>query len=210
MAAVKYIANLSLRPTYAHIKVARRGGQTVERKAPYMRHLTRHAATACGLVALCAALPCAARAADKAAVFPVELFEPGASYGARARPADTRKLALVTDELRKALRDQAGLEIVDTAPKADVVAKEGPLYKCNGCASDIGKSLGADLVVTGYVEKGSGQIFNLNVAIAEAATGKAVRGGQVTIRTDTDDTWAHAMRWVVKNRLLAEPLPGKS
>jgi hypothetical protein len=32
----------------------------------------------------------------------------------------------------------------------------------------------------------------------------------VTIRADTDDTWAHAMRWVVKNRLLAEPLPGKS
>ncbi|MBE7246707.1 MAG: DUF2380 domain-containing protein, partial [Actinomycetospora chiangmaiensis] len=74
----------------------------------------------------------------------------------------------------------------------------------------IGKSLGADLVVTGYVEKGSGQIFNLNVSIAEAETGKVVRGGQVTIRADTDDTWAHAMRWVVKNRLLAEPLPGKS
>ncbi|MEG9529087.1 MAG: DUF3280 domain-containing protein, partial [Hyphomicrobiales bacterium] len=110
----------------------------------------------------------------------------------------------------KALHDQAGLEMVDTAPKADTVAKEGPLYKCNGCAADIGKSLGADLVVTGYVEKGSGQIFNLNVTIAEAETGKVVRGGQVTIRADTDDTWAHAMRWVVKNRLLAEPLPGKS
>ncbi|MBE7203524.1 MAG: DUF3280 domain-containing protein, partial [Parafilimonas terrae] len=136
-----------------------------------MRHLTLQAAAACGLVALGAALPGVAQAAEKAAVFPVELFDPGASYGARARPADTRKLGLVTDELRKALHDQAGLEILDTAPKADVVAKEGPLYKCNGCATDIGKSLGADLVVTGYVEKGSGQIFNLNVSIAEAETG---------------------------------------
>lgn len=165
---------------------------------------------ACGFMTFGGILPGAARAAEKAAVFPVELFEPGASYGARARPADTRKLTLVTDELRRALHDQAGLDIVDTAPKADIVAKEGPLYKCNGCAADIGKSLGADFVVTGYVEKGSGQIFNLNVTIADADSGKVVRGGQVTIRADTDDTWAHAMRWVVKNRLLAEPLPGKS
>ena len=175
-----------------------------------MRPPSLRAASACALVILGIAGPGAALAAEKAAVFPVELFDPGASYGARARPADTKKLTLVTDELRKALHDQAGLEIVDTAPKAEIVAKEGPLYKCNGCAADIGKSLGADLVATGYVEKGSGQIFNLNVTIAEAASGKVVRGGQVTIRADTDDTWAHAMRWVVKNRLLAEPLPGKS
>jgi hypothetical protein len=175
-----------------------------------MHHRRLRAAAACSLVALGAALPGTAASAEKAAVFPVELFEPGAAYGARTRPVDARKLTLVTDELRSALRDKAGLDIVDTAPKADVVAKEGPLYKCDGCAADIAKSLGADLVVTGYVEKGSGQIFNLNVAIAEAGTGKVVRGGQVTIRADTDDTWAHAMRWVVKNRLLAEPLPGKS
>jgi hypothetical protein len=175
-----------------------------------MHHLTCRAAAAWGLVASATLASGPAWAAEKAAVFPVELFDPGASYGARTRPVDTKKLALVTDELRNALRDKAGLELVDTAPKADTVAKEGPLYKCNGCAADIAKSLGADLVVTGYVEKGSGQIFNLNVTIAEAETGKVVRGGQVTIRADTDDTWAHAMRWVVKNRLLAEPLPGKS
>jgi len=183
-----------------------------------MRHTSLRAALACSVVALWAALPGAASAGEKAAVFPVELFDPGASYGTRTRPVDARKLTLVTDEPRNALRDthflalrdKAGLEIVDTAPKADVVAKEGPLFKCNGCAADIAKSLGADLVVTGYVEKGSGQIFNLSVSIAEADTGKVVRGGQVTIRADTDDTWAHAMRWVVKNRLLAEPLPGKS
>jgi len=175
-----------------------------------MRHLSLKAAMACSLLASGIVVSASASAAEKAAVFPVELFDPGSTYGARARPGDTKKLALVTDELRKALHDQAGLEIVDTAPKADTVAKEGPLFKCNGCAADIGKSLGADLVVTGYVEKGSGQIFNLNVTIAEAETGKVVRGGLVTIRADTDDTWAHAMRWLVKNRLLAEPLPGKS
>ncbi len=31
----------------------------------------------------------------------------------------------------------------------------------------------------------------------------------MTIRADDDNTWAHGMRWLVKNRLLAEPLPAK-
>lgn len=161
--------------------------------------------------AIAVAMPDAARAEPaKAAVFPVELLDPGVVGGRRARPDETRKLALVTDELKAALAKQGGLEAVDTAPQAAEIAKQAPLYKCADCAGPIARTLGADLAVTGYVEKGSNQIFNLYVRILDAASGKPVRAGQVVIRADTDDTWAHAMRWVVKNRLLAEPLPGKS
>lgn len=172
-----------------------------------MRRSWAFAALVCGALT---AAPGLAAAAEKAAVFPIELHDPGAAYGSRTRPVDAKKLTLVTDELKASLKNQAGLEIVDTAPAAKEVEQQGPLYKCNGCANDIAKGLGADLVVTGYAERGANQIFNLNVTIAEAATGKLVRGGQVTIRADDDNTWAHAMRWVVKNRLLAEPLPNKS
>lgn len=168
-------------------------------------------ASLAGSIALSAlGVPAALAGPDRAAIFPVELFDPGVVGGRKARPDEARKLALVTDTLRAALRDQAGIEPVDTAPQAGEVDRQGPLYKCDGCAAPIARTLGADLAVTGYVEKGSGQIFNLNVVIADAATGKVVRGGQVVIRADTDDTWTHAMRWIVKNRLLAEPLPGKS
>jgi hypothetical protein len=159
------------------------------------------------LAALTALAATGAQAAQKAAVFTVEMHDPAASYGARLRPLDAKKLTLVTDELKTSLRDKGGLDVIDTAPAAAEVEKQGPLYKCNGCAGDIAKGLGADLVVTGYAERGANQIFNLNVVIAEAATGKVVRGGQVTVRADDDNTWAHAMRWLVKNRLLAEPLP---
>lgn len=166
----------------------------------------------CLALALAAACHPGAALADpeKAAIFPIELFDPGVVGGRKARPDEARKLALVTEELRSALKDRAGLEPVDTAPQAREVDRQGPLYRCDGCAAPIAKALGADLAVTGYVEKGSGQIFNLNVVISAAGTGKVVRAGQVVIRADTDDTWAHAMRWIVKNRLLAEPLPGKS
>lgn len=174
-----------------------------------MPHRTRRVAPVVLLAGL--ALPAQAWAApDKAAVFPIELLDPGVVGGRKARPEEIKKLALVTEELKKSLKERAGLDPVDTEPMAAEVAKQGPLYRCNGCASDIAKSLGADLAISGYVEKGSNQIFNLYVTIADTATGKVVRGGQVVIRADTDDTWAHAMRWIVKNRLLAEPLPGKS
>lgn len=154
-------------------------------------------------------LPGAAWAApDKAAIFAIELNDPGVVGGRKARPEEARRLGLVTEELRKALA--ASVEPVETAPQAAEIAKQAPLFKCDGCAASIAKALGADLAVTGYVDKGSNQIFNLNVAISDAATGKILRAGQVVIRADTDDTWAHAMRWIVKNRLLAEPLPNRS
>ncbi|GJE42457.1 DUF3280 domain-containing protein [Methylobacterium soli] len=163
-----------------------------------------------GLALAAVAAGAASAAPEKAAIFAVELSDPGVVGGRKARPDETRKLALVTEELRKALQANGAIEPVDVAPQAAEIAKQGPLFKCDGCAAGIAKTLGADLAVTGYVEKGSNQIFNLNVTIADAATGKIVRGGQVVIRADTDDTWAHAMRWVVKNRLLAEPLPNRS
>lgn len=171
----------------------------------------RHARIGMLALALLAAAegPALADPAGKAAVFPVELLDPGVVGGRKARPDEQRRLALVTDELRKALQASAGLEPVDTGPQAAEIAKQGPLYKCD-CAPAIAKALGADLAVNGYVEKGSNQIFNLFVTISDAQTGKPVRAGQVVIRADTDDTWAHAMRWVVKNRLLVEPLPKRS
>ncbi|MGU3538352.1 DUF3280 domain-containing protein [Methylobacterium sp. A54F] len=162
------------------------------------------------LAGLLSPLPSGAWAAETAAVFPVEFSDPGVVGGRKPRPDEARRLALVTEELRTSLKASGGLEPVDTGPQASEIAKQAPLFKCEGCAAGIAKTLGADLAVTGYVERGSNQLLNLNVTIADAGTGKVVRGGQVVIRADTDDTWAHAMRWVVKNRLLAEPLPNKS
>ena len=162
------------------------------------------------LAVLCGVLPGAAHAGEKAAVFAAELNDPSLAYGRKPAPAEQRRLGLVTDELRRSLADKAGLETVDLGPQTDEIGKQSPLYKCNGCVPDIAKALGADFAVTTFVEKGAGQIFNLTVTVAEAGTGRIVRNGLVVIRANTDDDWTHAIRWVVKNRLLAEPLPGRS
>lgn len=148
--------------------------------------------------------------ARKAAIFPAEVNDPTLAYGRKPLPADQKRLDLVTDVLRKQLAEKGGIESVDLGPEAEEIRKESPLYKCNGCTAPIAKALGADLAVTTFADKGANQLFSLVVTIAEAESGKVVRQGQVVIRANTDDDWSHAARWIVKNRLLAEPLPGRS
>ena len=160
------------------------------------------------LPALCG--PGLAEGARKAAIFPAEMNDPSLAYGRKNLPADQKRLGLVTDGLKAQLADKAGIESVDLAPQAEEIRKESPLYKCNGCAVPIAKALGAELAVTAFADKGANQLFNLIVTISEAETGKVLRQGQAVIRANTDDDWAHAVRWIVKNRLLAEPLPGRS
>ncbi|MFD6318215.1 DUF3280 domain-containing protein [Methylorubrum thiocyanatum] len=171
---------------------------------------------------LCALLPALAllsvasgaalseEAARKAAIFPAEVNDPTLAYGRKPLPADQKRLDLVTEVLRQQLAEKGGLESVDLSPQAAEIRKESPLYKCNGCTGPIAKALGAELAVTTFADKGANQLFSLVVTIANAESGQVVRQGQVVIRANTDDDWSHAARWIVKNRLLAEPLPGRS
>lgn len=154
--------------------------------------------------------PALAEDGRKAAIFPAEMNDPSLAYGRKPLPADQKRLGLVTDGLKAQLAEKAGIESVDLGPQAEEIRKESPLYKCNGCAVPIAKALGAELAVTAFADKGANQLFSLVVTISEAETGKVVRQGQAVIRANTDDDWSHAVRWIVKNRLLAEPLPGRS
>lgn len=148
--------------------------------------------------------------AGKAAIFPVEMNDPTLPYGRKSPPTDLKRLDLVTTELRQQLVERGGIESVDLSAQDEEIRKQSPLFKCNGCTGDIARAAGAALAVTSVAEKGSTQLYNLSVTIAEVETGKVVRQGQVVIREHTDGGWSHAMRWIVKNRLLAEPLPNRS
>ena len=149
-------------------------------------------------------------AGNKVAVFAAELNDPTLPYGRKSPPADLKRLELITSVLRQALVDKAGLESVDLAPQEAEIRKQEPLFKCNGCQGDIAKAAGAGLAALIVAEKGSTQLYSLSVTIADVASGNVVRRGQVVISANTDDDWRHAMRWIVKNRLLAEPWPNRS
>ncbi len=140
----------------------------------------------------------------KTAVFDLELLNMS-QEGERAD--EQQRLARASAELRTLLEGSDQLQVVDLAPQAETIRAKAPLFKCNGCDEDLAKALGADLVVSGYVQKTSNLILAFVVTVKEAATGKLLRAGQVDIRGNNDEMWLRGIRYAVRNRILAEPLP---
>ena len=156
------------------------------------------------------ATPLMARPA-KTAVLEIEMLDMSQQPGMRTTNAEeARRLELASGELRRLLAESGQIAPIDIAPLAALVRDKGPVFKCNGCIEEIGQAAGAELVVSGYVQKTSNLILSFVLTVTDVATGKVVRGAQVDIRGNTDETWLRGIRWMVKNRLLSEPLPERS
>jgi hypothetical protein len=119
-------------------------------------------------------------------------------------------VALATAELRRLFTESGRLQLIDLAPQAETLRKREPLRNCNGCDEDIARALGADYQVLGLVQKTSNLILSFAITVKDVRSGHVVRAGQVDIRGNTDENWLRGVRWLVKNRLLTEPLPDKS
>jgi hypothetical protein len=142
----------------------------------------------------------------KIAVFDIELIDTSQEADRGIRDDQTHRLKLVSDELRKLLQASQQVQLVDTKIKLKEIQQKAPLHKCNGCAEDLAKDLGADLLVSGIVQKTSNLILNFAVMVTDVHSGKVIRSGQVDIRGNTDETWLRGIHWLVKYRLLREPI----
>jgi hypothetical protein len=156
---------------------------------------------------LTAASAAAAAEPARTAVFDLELIDTSQEAERGVREDQTRRLALASEELRQLLSASPQLKLVDLAPQREAIEKQSPLSKCNGCEEDLGKLVGADIVVTSVIQKTSNLILSFAITMKDVHTGKPIRVGQVDIRGNTDESWLRGVRWLVKNRLLAEPLP---
>lgn len=152
----------------------------------------------------------AARAAPlKAAVFGLEFFDDtleGATNG--KRPDETARLALANGELEKLLVASGEYAPVDLSPLKARIEKESPLFKCNGCETDIARDLGADVAILGVVRKVSNLILSFTLQVREASgEGRVLHAGEVDIRGNTDESWLRAVRFLAKNRILKTARP---
>ena len=142
----------------------------------------------------------------RAAVFGFEFLDTsqeGEAFGRRTDEA--ARVRAASDELLRLLAE-GGVAPVDLAPAKARIDKAGPLTKCKGCDADIARELGADLAVTGLIQKVSNLILNFNVYVREARTGELLRTGSVDIRGNTDESWRRGVGYLVRNRLLDPPL----
>jgi Protein of unknown function (DUF2380) len=146
-----------------------------------------------------------AQAADppKLAVFDFEMIDNSLEAEMHVkRPDEQARLVKVVDQLRKELGESGRFQMLDIAP-VNAAAHQSNLQACGGCDVKLAQQLGADLEITGVVQKVSNLILNINVYLRDVQTGKLLFGGSVDMRGNTDESWSRAMHYLVRERLLA-------
>lgn len=167
------------------------------------------------MIALCASIasagiPAAAHAAQKTVVLPFDLvlqkkeedFYIGAS---KPSPAEQERLKTINAELARILASDGVHELIDTAPIAKDIEAAAPFVECNGCEVDIAKKLNGEVLYTGLVDKASDTLLNMRIMEIDVASGQLKRAGNVVIQGNTDDAWLRGVRWLMKNKLPAQP-----
>jgi riboflavin synthase len=154
-------------------------------------------------------LPASASAGQKVAVFPFDMIlqksEEDFFIGAQGpTPEELRRLELARDELIKLLSADSRFQPVDLSGLKDEIKAAAPLSECNGCEIDLAGKVAADVAMTSVIDKISETHLSLNVAVIDVAKSKLVRNASVLIQGNTDEAWLHGVKWIVKNRLLAE------
>lgn len=165
-----------------------------------MKSSTFLAATALFLL-----LPAAASAAAvKTAMFGFEFFDDTLDKRPQVLAEQAERLRLVNAELQALLAKSGDMTFVDLTPEAARIGDLQPFFKCNGCERDIARDAGAKLEVVGVIRKISSLILSFVLEVRETGEdGRVVRAGQVDIRGNTDESWLHGVRYLVKNRILA-------
>ena len=154
-------------------------------------------------IALALLFPAVGWAGPRTAVFDFELIDTsleGATNGPRAD--EQTRLAATSEQLRRRLADSGRFTLVDVTPVA-AAARASNLQACGGCDSRLAQQIGADLAITGTVQKVSNLILNMNIYVREAASGRPLSQMSADFRGNTDESWARALDWLVRNRLLA-------
>jgi hypothetical protein len=73
------------------------------------------------------------------------------------------------------------------------------MHRCDDCAAQIGRLLGADLVMQTWVQKVSELILNLNVQIYDVQAQKVILSKSVDMRGNDDVSWTRAVRFLMRD-----------
>jgi hypothetical protein len=149
-------------------------------------------------------LTCSAARADprKLAIFDFELVDtslPGEFYGSKP---ELERLRHISGQLRKELAESGKFQVLDIASVTEA-AHASNLQACGGCDVELAGKLGADVEITGVVQKVSNLILNLNLYLRDVQSGKLLTVASADMRGNTDESWSRTLSYLVRNRLLA-------
>jgi len=157
------------------------------------------------LVALIALMMMTSVRADqpRVAVFDFELLDTSLQGELEGlRKDEQARLTQAAQQLREALAGSGRFQVLDIGPVADA-AHNSNLQACGGCDVKLAEKLGADIAVTGVVQKISNLIINMNIYLRDAHSGKLMTVMSADMRGNTDESWTRTMNWLIHNRVLA-------
>jgi hypothetical protein len=141
----------------------------------------------------------------RVAVFDFELIDTsleGEMQG--TNPEEKARLAKLAPVLREKLAASDRYVVVDTAPVSDRAHAQN-LQACGGCDATLAHEAGADIALTGTVQKVSNLILNINVYLRDAKDDRLLQSMSADFRGNTDESWSRALNYLIRNKLLAEP-----
>lgn len=153
------------------------------------------------MVMLCAQ---AAHSAEKIAFFGMQLLDDSMQTAVQGdNNAEQARIVMLNELVQQAFSEH-GYELVDMSPVQDDLDKVLNPAKCNQCDTKMAAELGADYALVGEVQKVSNLILSMNLQLRDTATGQTVKGRVVDIRGNTDQSWAHGMRYILKYSFFNE------
>lgn len=118
--------------------------------------------------------------------------------------AERTRMAELEDRLVAGLEASGRYQMIDTAPVANKMKLYANLSQCNGCDTDMAAELGADVAVSGELQKTSNLILAMTIYVRDAATGELVAGGSADMRGNTDESWFRTLDWILRNRIFKD------
>ena len=154
---------------------------------------------------LCAALcNCHAQASDEElktiAILDFDLLDD--QHELSPATVEHQRLRAIRDQLQDEFGENRLYRVVDLGPASELIKKHWSatqLHACNGCELEIARSLHADRVLVGWVQKVSNLILNINIQIEDSATGAVLLNKSVDLRGNTDETWRRGVSYLVRS-----------
>lgn len=145
-----------------------------------------------------------ATAAPTATIFPFELLDQSqdGELILKVRPEETKRLALLTQDLKDRLTTANVYVIADIAPLAGELKTASPLHKCDSCLVDLAKKSSADVAMLGLVQKFSDTLLSVSIQIIDAKSGTVKQTYSVGVQGNTDDAWLRGVSYIVRNKIL--------
>jgi hypothetical protein len=139
-----------------------------------------------------------------AALFPV-VFDDTSLQGQVQGPKNEEQARLIAlnQRLRDAIAQSGCCLVVDLAPVMRDAQDLNPVA-CDGCELDLARKVDAAVSVTGWVQKVSNLILNINLVARDVQSGKVISAGSVDIRGNTDESWLRGLSYLLRNRLHPE------